>query len=253
LISHICHFIKRGDYINEEKDPGIKKDAKRGTYYFVISAGYHPDGKRKQIRRTGFKTKWEAELHYDEIKADLFEGRFVNPTTITVEEYMNEWLEGRLNLKETSFKKYQRTIKNNIVPVIGSIKIQDIDAKTLQSAIKYFQKEQGYSVTTCQNIGNLLKTAFKQARKKKIIKENPMDDIVLPVEENHNKHIVWDTEHIKTFVDIRKSRYVYSSKHYIVLLTKLLTGLRRGEVLALQWGDIDFQKKVINVRRTFDD
>jgi integrase len=49
----------------------IKKDNKRGTFFFVLSAGFNEDGKRRQIKRTGFKSKKEAEQKLYEIMSML--------------------------------------------------------------------------------------------------------------------------------------------------------------------------------------
>ncbi|QOR65775.1 site-specific integrase [Cytobacillus suaedae] len=237
------------------RDNTIKRDEKRGTYYFVISAGYKEDGTRRQIKRSGFRTIKLAKLEYNKIISDLETGNHVDLSHITLGEYLIEWLEDReVMMVRSSHSRYRRLIQNNIVPVLGHLKIQEVKPKHIQKAVTYYIKEMKLVITSVQLILIVLKHAFKKAMGEKLVKENPVLYVERPKVKGKTKHTIWNKGHIQEFLALRREPgYRNYRKNYTIILTALLTGMRRGEVLGLQWEDINLKEKTLTIRRILDD
>ncbi|MEC3466095.1 Arm DNA-binding domain-containing protein, partial [Bacillus thuringiensis] len=74
----------------------ILKDKKRGTWYFSFDLGKDPfTGKRRQIKRRGFKTEKEAENALIKVQAEILNDEFLDLTQISYSQYLDEWFEER--------------------------------------------------------------------------------------------------------------------------------------------------------------
>jgi integrase len=229
----------------------IKQD--KYGYYFVLSAGYHPDGRRRQIKRTGFRTKREAQAEMDLIKSELVNDDYIQPASTSLIEFINDYLEmKKLKLADSTKARYKREIKTHIQPYFQNIKIQNINLFTMQKFFNYLIEEKGLSRNTIEISRRILSGAFNKAVEAKMIKDSPMIGIELPKEEEHEFN-VWDNNHINTFLGIADTRYAKYAKHYIDILIALMTGMRKGEVLGLTWDNVDFEKKTIFVDKILDE
>lgn len=75
----------------------IKKDEKNGTYWFVISAGKDEQGKRRQIKRRGFRTEKEAAREMRKLLQQVDDHTYIKSTKIKYSDFLEgEWLSSRL-------------------------------------------------------------------------------------------------------------------------------------------------------------
>ena len=85
----------------------VKKDDKRGTWYFVVDAGKDDKGKRQQIKRRGFRTEFEAKREMRKVQSQVDEKTFVKPTKLTYSEFLTEWLQSKsLKLRRITLEMY---------------------------------------------------------------------------------------------------------------------------------------------------
>ncbi|MEH7246441.1 tyrosine-type recombinase/integrase [Neobacillus niacini] len=229
----------------------IKQD--KYGYYFIISAGFHLDGRRRQIKRTGFRTKREAQLEMDHIKSELIKDEYVNPSSTYLNDFIDEYFEMRKhNLEESTLSRYKRESNSHIKPYFQNIKIQNLNPSLIQKYFNYIIEEKGFSRSTCEISRRILSGVLNKAVERKLIKDTPLVGIELPKQDEYEFN-VWNKEQINKFLKIGETTYAKYAKHYITILIALMTGLRKGEILALMWDNVDLDRKIIFVDKILDE
>lgn len=227
-----------------------RKRGKYWQYYFEVAP---IDGKRKQIVKSGFRTKKEAleagtiaKVEYDNL------GEVINPSNISVHDFMLEWFErkAKIEYKSSTLRKYESIIRNHINKDLGTLRLKSLNPMKLQDYInnKYFKEN--YSKSHISHLMSCLNLAFNYA----IIpcgylKDNPMLYVKMPRKSQNNveKKIV-SFEEFKSIINYFDSRDLPVLK--LVWQVGYYTGLRRSEVIALSWEDINFKDKTITVKYT---
>ncbi|WP_281659093.1 tyrosine-type recombinase/integrase [Halobacillus sp. Cin3] len=226
----------------------VKAKNKKGyTWKVTVEAGRDPrTGKRKQIVRRGFTTKTEAEAAVTQIQHELNNKQFINDSKLTLSEYMDQWLDlyGKRKLRETTFDSYKRAIDYRLLPQMGDVQLSLITAPLCQKYINELLDE-GLSERYVEYISVILHGALKKAVEWELLTRNPMEKVDIP-RGRRRKHVTWSTDEIERFLHFAKYENL---NYYAVFLTFIYTGLRRGELLGLQWGDIDLDDECINVNR----
>lgn len=224
---------------------------KRGNFYQYQFEVAPIDGKRKQVTKSGFKTKAEAEKagikaynEYDQT------GHSFKPSTISYSDYLDYWLKEHceINLKYHTIEAYKNIIKNHIKPRVGFYRLSQIKTATLQEFVNNTYVEYGFSKNFMKNILKVLKTSLNYATDVVgFIKENPALKVKLP------KYDVPDTDpaHIfsKEEIQIILERFKKNHCVYYAFLTAYYTGLRVSEVFGLTWNDIDLENKTLTVNK----
>ncbi|HJV45854.1 MAG TPA: tyrosine-type recombinase/integrase [Bacillota bacterium] len=220
----------------------IKQDPNTKTWFFIFD--HYENGKRKQIKRRGFKTKREANEKLVELQKEVQDNKYVSPNQETLGGFMKHWLEHERKMQCDSTTHYNNTLyyKNQIAPRMGSIKIQDLSPFLCQKFI-HDMHEDGYAYNTIDRVASLIKLALDRAVVYKLIKENHMRKVCMPKNERMEMK-VWNTDQVNTFLNFTKNR-----RFFPVYALALLTGMRQGEILGLRWKDIDFEKKTIAIRQ----
>ena len=179
---------------------------------------------------------------------------------------VNEWFEMCLeNIEALKAKatatQYTNIYKEHIAPVIGNKMMANVEQYHIQNVITEMSKKTKYKRVKDKKTGKLVKVdtgeklstwtmkharkvmhiIFEQAVKSKIIPENPVKDIEIPKRQAKTRKTITGDEMAIMFKYLRNTRWYWCFKFLLV------TGLRRGEVLALKWSDIDFAAKRITV------
>jgi hypothetical protein len=112
----------------------VKKDAKRGTWYFVVDVAA-ANGKRQQLRRRGFATKKAAETAEAEVVADRARGTFVRASRVTLAAFLlDEWLPAkRAGLRPSTAHAYDRLIRLYVAPTLGAVHLGELDGSMLNA------------------------------------------------------------------------------------------------------------------------
>lgn len=223
-----------------------------------IPNGYKPDGSIRYITITG-KLQSTVLEKMKKIKADIQNNAYVEPTKITVKEWLDTWLNITIkeSIKNTTWLSYEAMIRLHIIPEIGGIKLMQLQTCDLQklyndklkSGRKDKQKVDGKIVTkagglspkTIRYIHTIISSALKQAVNERIIQINVAEYVKLP--KNPKKEMkTLDIQDIRKFLEAAKA-----SRYYTAFFLELYTGLRRGELLGLRWKDVDMKKGRIKV------
>lgn len=219
-----------------------------GTFYrAVVYIGIDNNGKQKQKKKSGFKTKKEATLWANKIQLDSGNMPFeAIAKTLTVQELFDDWLDTRRKkIKAITIKQDQSLFSLHILPIIGNIRIDRLNTRHCQLIVDnvYTKRPKSWYV-----VYNKLKTFINYMYKMEYIAKKPTDRVILPKKEIPKKENYWNKEELNFFLDFckNKKKQLYYTAYYVLAYT----GLRIGELCALTWGDIDFNASTININKT---
>ena len=221
---------------------------KMGTEYFRVSRviGHKPDGTciRKEFYGSGVK---EANEKADAYINDLSNGLI--DTNYTINTLFPKWLftVKKNELKASSFESYYGTYKNFIEDVpISNIAIKDIKTLKLQELYNKL------SINQSKKVYKLLNQFFKYAESQNYILKNPNRSITLKKDKKEIDKIISEKKTIFQYFtkdEIPELLEIFkSTKYYNIIRFAIGTGMRKGEILGLQWEDLNFKNKGIYVR-----
>lgn len=217
---------------------------KRGAKWcIVVDIGIEPStGKRKQKWFSGYRTKKDAQKDLARIVNELEQNIFVVPSDSTIAEFFESWLEQRsANLSATTITGYKSILKNHIVPALGALKLKDI--KPLMLSDYYRVKLEVLSGRTVLHHHRLLRKALEDAKRWQLIANNPADNVEVPKAKKYRATIL-DLSEIKILLEALRGHEMEVAVSLILFL-----GLRRGELLALSWDDIDWDNKTVHIQK----
>ena len=225
-----------------------------GKNYFRVTRtiGHRIDGTaiRKQFYGTGIN---EANQKADEYINNLKMGLLNNDQLYTINTLLPKWLfEVKKNeIKASSFEAYESTYRNYIKPyLISDLPIKDLKSLKIQEFYNKLVKEQ-VSVNNIKKAHKLLRQFFSYAEIEGYIIKNPCINVALPknkkevnniIKEKKTKFQYFNEDEIRQLLELFKN-----TRYENIIKFALGTGMRKGEILGLQWQDIDFENKEIHV------
>lgn len=171
----------------------------------------------------------------------------IRPTNITLQEWFDEWFEKYKspNLKnEVSKNVYKRKINNTYCSIIGCKNLKDISQLNIQTTTNELVQK-GYTERTIKEALGALNECINIAILNHIVSVNPCQSIIIKNANQQKEKRVLEQWEQDMFIKEAKNSYYYEA--YLILLS---TGMRIGEFSGLQWEDVDFENKVIHIRRT---
>lgn len=224
---------------------GHIRPAGPGRYRVVVEAGRDPaTGRRKRIVRMVKGRKSQAEELLAKLISDLSRGDYVEPSRVTFGSWLDTWLNEykRLDLRPTTWESYEIMARVHLKPALGAVYLKDLRPEHLQKL--YNEKlKSGLSPRTVRYIHHVACSALKQAVKNQLILRNPAEATTLPAEKKRQVRALTQDEEKRLLRVLSEDRL---GPAFLVLLG---TGLRRGELLALQWRDVDFEAKTLRISK----
>ncbi|HYU74883.1 MAG TPA: tyrosine-type recombinase/integrase [Ktedonobacteraceae bacterium] len=198
-----------------------------------------PNGQR--LSRYG-DTEQEAKRNLKEAQKELERGRLVTAKDQTVEAFLNYWLEIRSpTLRRSTIVNYRTKIRKHVLPYIGRTKLQKLTGDMLQSLYSKLLNKK-LSPNTVNVVHTILKSAFKDAVLWEKLAVNPCDKVKPP------KRVRKEADFLTLEQALRLIEAAKGRRLECMITLEVVTGMRRGELFALHWCDIDFEKKVLYVR-----
>lgn len=225
-----------------------------GTYSVVLSLGRDPStGKRVQKWYGGHRTRQEAERHLADLLRQLASGGFLPPARESTAAYLHRWLEAsRPRLSPKTAERYGELIDQAIAPRIGSLPLRELRPLHLQSLYRVLLEsgrlrgKGGLSAQTVLGVHRLLHRALAQAVQDRLLAVNPADAVVAPRPRRAEQPVL-DEEGLALLLHSLEGTRLWTPA-----LLAATTGLRRGELLALRWDDVDFQAGALTVCRSLE-
>ncbi|MFA5368051.1 MAG: tyrosine-type recombinase/integrase [Dehalococcoidia bacterium] len=216
------------------------------SYSIILNLGHDPvTGKRKQQWVSVKGTKKEAEKRLAELLHQLDTGTFVKPGKTTLAEYLKRWLKDYAwsNLAPRTAEGYEHIVCHYIIPSLGRMTLTQLKPEHLQ---RYYSEKLscGLSAQTVRHHHTVMHKALQTAVGWGELARNVANAVNLPKLQRQEMH-VWGEDDIAHFLKVAKV-----TPYYALFYTALFTGMRRSELLALRWQDVDFMQSQLYVSRS---
>ncbi len=233
------------------RKPGHIRRRGKGSWEIVIDLGRDPYGKRKQRSHSVRGTRDDAQRRLTELLQEINDGNYVEPHKMTVAVCLEQWLthiEQRVRRK--TFFRYRDICRRHIAPAIGALLLRKLEAWHIEdmhaAALKggRLDGKGGLSTRTVRHHHRVLRDALNWAVTRKLLNSNPTNTMKHPAVEDPEMLALADDETATLL------RAADGTRLYVPILLTVTTGLRRSELLALRWKDID--GATLRVRRTLE-
>lgn len=238
----------------KEKEVFYYFNAKDEKLWMYRHKYYDAAGKRKEKKKSGFKTEKAAIKALLEVKAQTLRGetKSIENDNLTISQWFDTWYEMNANKwKVTTRKQREIAIRLNIKPLLGHYKLQKLDRATYQKAyINALEDE--YKHSSVRLLHNIFKIGINAAVEEELLPRNRFTKVSFSTNgenDDSNENFLTPAELNKLLQTAKETEHV---TNYSFLLTIAYTGIRRGEACGLQWKNIDFENSTITIERTRD-
>ena len=237
---------------------GNIRKRKDGRWEGRYTAGYDSKTGKRLIKNVLGKTQAEVK---EKLKIALEETNGLDVSKAadeyTVTSWLRTWYElyAKPNVRTATANRYELIIETYTIPRIGHIKLKKLTTRHLQKLYKELlengrihigkNQDKGLSSTTVHSVHLMLHCAFQRAVKERLIPRNPTEDCIAPKVQKIEMKIL-PADHIKSYLDAANARGLLP-----MFYLELVSGLRKGELVALRWDDLDIQQRVISVSKQY--
>ena len=235
---------------------GNIRKRKDGRWEGRYTAGYDEKTGKRLIKNVLGKTQAEVKEKLAKAVAEAESVDVRRADEYTLGTWLQTWYElyAKPHLRFSTAEYYRRGIELHITPRIGDIPLKKLTGRDLQGLYKDLRehgrlreaqkgKQPGLSDSTIRGIHTMLHNALDRAVKERLIVRNPADDCVPPKIPKHEMKIL-PPEQIKSYLTAADQRGVLP-----MFYLELISGLRKGELVALQWSDLNIENKTISVSK----
>ncbi|WP_027087959.1 tyrosine-type recombinase/integrase [Cohnella panacarvi] len=229
---------------------------KRGkdSYRLIVEVGYDAKGKRvKRTKTVKAKGIREAEKELVKFQTEVEVGEYIAPEKMSFDTFLAVWREkyGQKHLEVKTLETYDIMLKNHILPSFGTCRISDLKPIHIMVLLDELSREGsrkdgksgGLASSSIRFVHRILKDIFERAVEWRIIKLNPVSAVKRPKIQDHEVDVYGEQEVELLFQALEKEPI-----HWRIMITlALTTGLRRGELLGLEWKHLDLQLGTIEV------
>ncbi len=204
-------------------------------------------GKRKRLTRYG-KTKEEAFEELCKAREEQRQGTLIIGPDQTVKQYLEYWLEivHKPSIRLSTYVKYRGLLDNHILPALGHLPLRKLTAEHVEAFYAQENKKKILCAGTIRVMHGVLHNALTHAVRRKYVMQNVCEGLKLPRYTKREKQTL-TPEQAKAFLKVVREHRLDG-----LFLLALTTGMRRGEILALRWQDINFQEGSLRIRRTMN-
>jgi integrase len=200
---------------------------------------YRVDGVRYTNVFEGTRTEAAKELR--RLLHDGDTGQHVAPDKMTFAQWVEHWLKlKKRSIAGQTLDRYEDALITHAVPVLGTKRLQKITTADIDGLYNSLSLAPG----TMTQLHFVVKTCFKSAIRKRLITRNPAEDAEKPARAADEVGIVLEEDALSALVAGFKGGSLY-----VIVAIAAYTGMRKGEILALRWIDVDLDAKTISITR----
>lgn len=241
---------------------------KRGenTYRLVVSTGKNLDGSRARRTKTIHGTRKDAEIALAEFVTEANRGLVPEGKPVTFEEFYHIWQVnyGTKDLAPSTYNRYVGMLESRILPYLGSFTLEKIKPTDLMklydmleqdTQIKRLAKNNGertlkpLSKKTILEHHRLISAMLHKAVYWQLIPYNPAERVQPPRAPKAQRRF-YDDEQCKVLLKGLNELEENEMKYKVVIILTVFTGVRLGELMGLDWENIDFKNKEITVNKS---
>lgn len=227
---------------------------RRGERWYVVYDGPpKPNGDRNRVWKVAGDTKKAAEQRLREILRSLDTGCYVQPSKMRVRDYLESWLTNvKQNVSAKTLDSYQDIVRAHLIPALGDLLLPELKPIHLKqyytTALESGRRvgQGGLSRMTVLRHHRTLSEALKAAVRLQILARNPADSVSPPSPE-HREMTALDAPDIRRLLAAADG-----TRLHVPILLAVNSGMRRGELLALRWSDVNLQAGEISVNRSLE-
>ncbi|NPV80167.1 MAG: site-specific integrase [Firmicutes bacterium] len=249
---------------------------KRGknSWRLIVSCGMGPDGKQEKKTKTvsvdtpclekscrgcdkltRCKARKEADKLLAEFSLEVEKGLYIAPSKLTFKDFMERWIRdyGETNLAPKTLFRYKEMLDSRILPAMGHIPIEKLKPMHLLEFYKNLQedgvredgKPGGLSERTILHHHRLISAILQDAVDWEVIPSNPASK-VKPPKVKKTQAPCYDEEQTARMLAALDTEPL---KYKVMVVLALATGARRGELMGLEWQDVDFENSTIDIHQ----
>lgn len=229
----------------------VFKRSDRGKYAFRVVL-YFKDGTKRKKMYSGFTTKKEAEDARKFTMGELANGTFIINDNVRLKDFLNYWLEYDIRKRAQSsntYDSYSNIVHNHINPSIGSKKLTGINKGDIQ---RLYKDCAGYSKSIARLVKTVMNVSLRYALSHKLVNTNPAEGVELPKNVERKPYHTRNIDSAKTLnmdqilLLLEESR---KTPIHMQVLFNVLMGLRRQEINAVKYSDVDYVNRTLSVER----
>src|ERR1035437_2018120 len=242
-----------------------------GSWEIKFDLGRDPLTGRRVTKYVTFRgTKRKAQEELTRLLGQRNEGSYVEPTKMTVAQYLHHWLEADIERRVAARTavRHRGIVEKNIITKLGHVPVRKLTAvhieafeaelqregwvkarakqKVKDGEEAPIQKKRGLSAQTVQHIHRTLSQALSHAVRLGVLFKNPARQLMPPRPPSREIKIL-NKDEIRTLISAAKGTSLY-----VPILVAIATGVRRGELLALRWSDIDLKAGALTVNQSLE-
>jgi integrase len=228
-----------------------------GSWELRYDFGTDPaTGKRRVATSTVRGNRKDAEVELRRLLRTLDTGAHIDPTRLSVGQWLEQWLETvRTEVSPKTHERYGEIVRNFLIPSLGNLALTKLKPTDIQRAYNTWVtggrldgRSGGLSPQTRRHIHRVLRTALARALEQEVIARNPADAFKKRLPKV-------DPRPMATLDADQSARLLEAIAHsrvYWPVLLALSTGMRRGEVLAVRWKNVDLDRATLRVMESLE-
>jgi integrase len=232
----------------EPVDIGEPEVHRQRGKWVVRVTGYDPATGRRRVRQLGTFDTRRAALAVQKAAADGRAGGKVDTLAGFLESVWLPAKEGRV--EPSTYAQYQWAVTRHIVPLLGAVRLRDLGPEVVDAWLRAIAvaPEPGakprLGPTSARLVRKVLSMALEEGVQRGYLTRNPVPLTQAPRRARPAQQLGWTIDEARTFLAATATHRLYAAFHLA-----LVTGLRRGEVLALRWSDVDLDRCQLEVRQ----
>ena len=241
---------------------------KRGknSYRLTVSEGFDLNGKPMIHRKTVHGTKKDAEVELAKFVTEVQNALIIDGKSLKFSEFTEIWKRdyGSKELAPSTYKRYCRMLETRLLPYFGHFYINKIKPTDIMKFYDLLEKDtqlvrkkgnngsktkKPLSGKTILEHHRLLRAMLHKAVYWQLIVANPAER-VQPPKARKPKRKSYDDEQTKILLENLELLSSEDTKYKVAIILTVFTGVRLGELMGLEWQDVDFKNGIISINRS---
>jgi len=241
---------------------------KRGknSYRLTVSEGFDLNGKPMIHRKTVHGTKKDVEVELAKFVTEVQNGLVIDGKSLKFSEFTEIWKRdyGSKELAPSTYKRYCRMLETRLLPYFGHFYINKIKPTDIMKFYDLLEKDtqlvrkkgnngsknkKPLSGKTILEHHRLLRAMLHKAVYWQLIVSNPAERVQSP-KARKPKRRSYDDEQTKILLENLEQLSIEDTKYKVAIILTVFTGVRLGELMGLEWQDVDFKNGIISINRS---